>query len=341
MGVDLGKIVYKEEITFDELKGKWVAVDAFNIIYQFLASIRQEDGTPLKDFKGRITAHLSGLFYRNAKLMSNGLKLAYVFDGTAHKFKEAEQTERRLVREHAKKKWKEALDKGDLIAAKKYAQGAITITTEIIEECKELLEYMGIPVIDAPSDGEAQAAQMVQKNVAYAVASQDYDSMLYGAPRAIRNLSISGRRKIRGRTVIIHPEIIYLNKTLEKLGITREQLVYAAILIGTDFNEGVKGIGPKTAIKLVKEKSLDEIIEHVEEKYDHIFEHPPKLIAEIFLNPEYKECKLKQGNLDEEKIINLMVKKHDFSEERIKKTLDNLKEKLKEQKGQSTLDSFF
>ncbi len=342
MGVDLSDLVKKHPTSFQELKGKWIAIDAYNTLYQFLASIRQEDGTPLKDFKGRITAHLSGLFYRNAKLLGNGIKIAYVFDGKPHRFKKEEQEERKAHREEAELKWKKALEREEE-GAKKYAQAALKLTQEMVEESKALLKAMGVPVIEAPSDGEAQAAVMCAKGAVYAVASQDYDAFLYGAPRVVRNLSITGRRKVprQNRYILVEPEIIYLKETLEEIGINREQLVYLGILIGTDFNKGVKGIGPKTALKLVKQYPPKELIEYVEEKYNHTFEHNPHEIAAIFLDPPFKEVgKLKEREIEESEVMRILVKEHDFSEERVKHTLEELEKKLSEIRSQSTLESW-
>ncbi|MBN1170078.1 flap endonuclease-1 [Candidatus Micrarchaeota archaeon] len=345
MGVDLGDLAVKNHISLDVLSGKAVAVDAFNILYQFLASIRQEDGTPLSDFKGNITAHLSGLFYRNCKFLDAGIRPVYVFDGQAHSFKEKVQSERRDVKRKAEQKWKEAMEQEKYPEAKKYAQATSRLTGEIIEESKELLSNMGIPVVQAPSDGEAQAALMVQKGIAYATASQDYDAMMFGSPILVRNLSITGRRKVprQNRFIIVEPEMINLQQSLSAHNISRTDLIHIGILIGTDFNEGIKGVGPKTALKIVQEKkTLDEIIGYVKEKYDYQFEVDAEEVEHMFLNPPYAPVEnLRWKEPDVEKISKLLVDEHDFSEERIHRILADLQEKTRERAAQSKLDRFF
>ena len=345
MGVDLGDLAVKNHITLESLSGKVMAMDAFNIIYQFLASIRQEDGTPLSDFRGNVTAHLSGLFYRNAKLLENGIKPVYVFDGKAHSFKEKVQGQRIATKKIAEKKWKEALEQEKFDEARKFAQATSRLTHEMVEEAKELLGAMGIPVVQAPRDGEAQAAMMVQKGLAYATASQDYDALMFGSPILVRNLSITGRRKVprQNRFIMVEPEMINLNETLSSLEIDRAGLIFIGILSGTDFNEGVKRVGPKTALKIVKEhKTLDEITAYVKEKYDYQFEVDVEEVFNMFLDPPYKEVEeIKFRKPDLDAISKILVDEHDFSEDRVHKIITELQEKSKERAAQSKLDKWF
>ncbi len=344
MGVDLGDLAVKKTFSITDLSGKPIAIDAFNILYQFLASIRQEDGTPLSDFKGNITAHLLGLFYRNCKLLDAGVRPIYVFDGKAHRLKEKVQTQRREVKINAEKKWKEALEVEKYAEAKKYAQATSRLTSEMIAESKELLSYLGIPWVQAPSDGEAQAAMMVQKGEAYATASQDYDALMFGSPLLVRNLSIVGKRKVprQNRYVVVEPEMIDLNETLNSLEINRADLIHIGLLIGTDFNDGIKGVGPKTALKIVKEqKSLDDILSYVKEKYDYEFEVDAEEVEELFMNPAYAPVDLKWSEIDGENVIKLLVDDHDFSEDRVSKIINDLKAKKKENEAQQKLDMFF
>ncbi|MFH0737366.1 MAG: flap endonuclease-1 [Candidatus Micrarchaeota archaeon] len=344
MGVDLGDLSVKHTISLQSLSGRVIAIDAFNILYQFLASIRQEDGTPLMDFKGNITAHLSGLFYRNCKLLECGMKPVYVFDGIAHGFKEKVQAERSLVKKKAEAKWKEALEQERWEDAKKYAQATSRLTKEMIEESKVLLDHMGIPWVQAPSDGEAEAALMVQKGLAYATASQDYDALMFGSPILVRNLSITGRRKVprQDRYIMVEPEMIDLKETLSSLGIDRAGLITIGILLGTDFNEGVKRVGPKTALKIVKEhRNLGEVVRYVKEKYQYDFETDPEDVMRLFLDPPYTPPKeIKHRMPEPEKVKKLMVEGHDFSEERIGKMLDGLMKATKERSAQSKLEEW-
>ncbi len=337
MGVKIGDLLIKEPIDIEKLAHKSVAVDAFNTIYQFLSIIRQRDGTPLMDSEGNITSHLTGLFYRNMKLLERDIKLVYVFDGKPPEWKHNTIDERVSTKKTAEEKWKEALKAGDLEAARKYAQATSRITPEIIQESKELLDAMGIPHIDAISEGEAQAAYMALKGIVNHSASQDYDSLLFGSPHHIRNLTLSGRRKLPGRNTYVEvtTEEIDLKKSLDKLGITREQLIWIGLLTGTDYNDGVKGIGPKKGLKLVKEcKSLEEI--HTKSKAQEPLEFWIEL-TQFFLNPEVKSVEPQFKTLNKEKVLEILCEKHDFSRERIESTLDE----YLNSKRQNTLSRWF
>jgi len=338
MGVQIGELVPRKEIELENLYGRKVAVDAFNAMYQFLSTIRQRDGTPLMDSKGRITSHLSGFFYRTINLMEAGLKPAYVFDGKPPEFKEKELERRREVREEAEEKWYEALEKGELEEAKKYAMRATRVNEQLIKDAKALLSLMGIPVVQAPSEGEAQAAYMAAKGSAYASASQDYDSLLFGAPRLIRNLTITGRRKLPGKNVYVEvrPELVVLKEVLEKLGIDREKLIEMAILVGTDYNPGgIKGIGPKKALTIVK-RSKDPLKKYNEQSAVDLY-----AIKDFFLNPPVtNDYELRWSEPDGEGIIKFLCDEHDFSEERVKNGLERLKKAVKAGR-QRTLESWF
>lgn len=323
MGVQLSEIIPSKEVELVELSGKKIAIDAYNIIYQFLSIIRDRmTGEPLRNSKGQITSHLSGLFYRTSNLIEVGIKPVFVFDGKPPEFKKKTLEAREATRGEAKKKWEEALERGE--EAITYAQAAAQITDEIIEDSKKLLDYMGIPWIQAPSEGEATCAYFCRKNVVYAVGSQDTDSLLFGSPRLVRNLSITGKRKLPKKEVYIEvkPEIIELQEVLSSLGITREQLIIIGILTGTDYNEGIEKVGPKTALKLVKEhKTLKKVLSKVEWKD----EANPEEIYKFFLNPPVAEtCKLEWKAPNPEKIIKFMVDEHDFSRERVEKVIEKL-----------------
>ncbi|WP_456366868.1 flap endonuclease-1 [Thermococcus sp.] len=338
MGVQIGELVPRKEIELENLYGKKIAVDAFNAMYQFLSTIRQRDGTPLMDSKGRITSHLSGFFYRTINLMEAGLKPAYVFDGKPPEFKEKELERRREVREEAEEKWYEALERGELEEAKKYAMRATRVNEQLINDAKTLLTLMGIPVVQAPSEGEAQAAYMAAKGSTYASASQDYDSLLFGAPRLVRNLTITGRRKLPGKNVYVEvrPELVVLKEVLERLGIDREKLIEMAILVGTDYNPGgIKGIGPKKALTIVK-RSKDPLRKYSEQSAVDLY-----AIKEFFLNPPVTDdYELRWREPDEEEILKFLCDEHDFSEERVKNGLERLKKAVKAGR-QRTLESWF
>ncbi|MDT7861472.1 MAG: flap endonuclease-1 [Saccharolobus sp.] len=351
MGVDLADLVkeVKREISFAEIKGKKVSIDAYNALYQFLAAIRQPDGTPLMDSQGRITSHLSGLFYRTINILEEGIIPVYVFDGKPPEEKRAELERRKKIKEEAEKKLEKAKVEGKVEDMRKYSQAAIKLTNEMVDESKKLLENMGIPVIQAPSEGEAEAAYLNLIGITWASASQDYDSILFGAKRLIRNLTITGKRKLPNKDVYVEitPEIVETDLLLKKLGITREQLIDIAILIGTDYNPGgIKGIGPERALKIIKKYGkIEKAIEYGEiPKRDITFDINE--IRNLFLNPQVikPEKNIDLGEPDENKILEILVKEHNFSEDRVKNGIQRLLKAIREAKGmsrQTGLDQWF
>ena len=343
MGVNLGEIVPKRKVDLKSLSGKVVAIDAYNALYQFLSIIRQPDGTPLKDRSGRITSHLSGLFYRTCNLLEIGIKPIYIFDGTPPAMKEAEIKRRLKVKEEAQIKYERALKEGRIEEARMYAQMTSRLKDYMAEDSKILLTRMGVPWIQAPSEGEAQAAYLAKKGDADYCASQDFDSLLFGAPSLLRNLTISGRRKLPRKNVYIEvvPEIVEMSKVLEELGITHEQLIDIGILVGTDFNpEGVKGIGPKTALKLIKKHgSLEEALKHIKNVE---FPVDPKEIKEFFLHPKVTDnYTVAWKDPDVEGIVNFLCGEKDFTESRVRKALQRAISGMKKAKAKTTLDSWF
>ncbi|MFX1487876.1 MAG: flap endonuclease-1 [Promethearchaeota archaeon] len=348
MGVKINELVkeVKRSITFENLFKKMIAIDAFNTIYQFLAIIRQRDGTPLKDYQGSITSHLSGLFYRSINFLEHNIKPIYVFDGEPSELKLDTIRERRKIKEEAEKKMIKAQDDEDFKEAKKYAQLTSKLDSNMVEESKKLIESMGIPIVQASSEGEAQSAYMVECGDAWACASQDYDTLLFGGARLVRNFAISRSKKVKDTSVTLDIEYISLSKFLENLKINREQLIEMAILIGTDFFPGVKGIGQKTALDLIqKYGSLENIIHNnvtVGKKEIQLDPEVVEQIKKIFLNPDvkkdYKVGKSKKINF--ESVEELLIEQHNFSRQRVENALDRLR-KLDSSKVQVSLDDFF
>ena len=343
LGVNLRDLVPKTTVELKDLSGKSIAIDAYNALYQFLAIIRQPDGTPLKDSQGRITSHLSGLFYRTVNLVELGIKPVYVFDGVPPALKEAEIKRRMRMKEEALIKYEKAIQEGKIEEARMYAQATATLKDYMAEDSKKLLELMGIPWIQAPSEGEAQAAYLTRKGNTDYCASQDYDSLLFGAPRLVRNVTISGRRKLPRKPVYVEvkPEIVELEKVLNELGITREQLVDIGILVGTDYNpQGVKGIGPKKALKLIKEHgSLEKALREIKNAE---FPVPPEKIREVFLNPKVTDnYKLEWREPNVEGVIDFLCGGHDFSEDRVRKAIEKMREAIRKAKGKTTLERWF
>ena len=340
MGLNLKELVVREKTTLEAFSSKIIAVDAYNAIYQFLASIRGPDGLQLSDSEGRITSHLSGLLYRNINFLSLGIKPVYVFDGKPPSLKTAEIERRKQIKKDATVKYEKAIAEGNMEDARKFAQQTTSMKDGMVKESKQILTYFGIPYIDAPSEGEATAAHLTNTGHAYASASQDFDSILCGAKRLIRNFTNSGRRKLPNRNtyVEIEPEIIETQKSLDSLGITREQLVDVGILIGTDFNpNGFDRIGPKTALKMIKQHSRLEDIPQIQEQLHGI---DYEQIRKIFLEPIVADVdEIVFGNVDYEGMSNYLVKERSFSEDRIQSSLNRLKKAL--EKKSHNLDQWF
>lgn len=343
MGVNLRPIVTRREVQLSDLIGKSLAIDAFNTLYQFLAIIRGSDGRPLTDSKGRTTSHLSGLFYRTVNLLSLGIKPVYVFDGKPPALKKEVLRKRMESRMAAQRRYDEALRVGDLEKARVYGQASVRLKDQMLGDSKELLRLMGVPTVQAPSEGEAQAAYMSKRGDVWASASQDYDSILFAAPRLVRNVTISGRRKLPGKNVYIQvsPELVDLQVLLRTLGITHEQLVDLGILIGTDYNlGGVTGFGPKSALKLIKKYGDARSVLATIDPSRFSFELDD--VKSFFLQPEVSsDYSLTWRPIDEDGIVSLLCGGYDFSEDRVKKALADLYSVLKEVVRDSTLDNWF
>ena len=327
MGVKLKDIVEPESISFKDLEGRTVSIDAFNTLFQFLSTIRQRDGRPLTDENGNITSHLSGILYRNSSMIEKDIKPIYIFDGQAPELKSETQAKRREIRDEAEKIYKDALAKGDTEKARKFAMRSSKLSPEIIESSKKLLTLMGIPYIDAKGEGEAQAAYLVQNGDAYAVASQDYDCLLFGAKRVVRNLAVNSN--------LGNLEYYQLNKVLKELNVTREDLVDMGILIGTAFCDGLNGVGAKTALNLAHKGQLKEKIAELQKQSSHDLDE----VREIFLNHNVNtDYKIKWEKPNKDKIIEFLCYEHGFSEDRVSKASDKLKNL---NSSQGSLDAWF
>jgi flap endonuclease-1 len=335
MGTNLRELVEAQPVGLAELRGKVLAVDSFNLLYQFLTTVRQADGGLLTDSKGNVTSHLTGLFSRLSALLMAGARPAFVFDGKAPDLKRAEQKRRSDRKIEAQQSYEVAKEREDITDMKKYASRTAHLTPEILASAQRLIALFGCPIIQAPSEGEAQAAYIVRKGQAYATVSQDFDSLLYATPRLIRNLSLSGRRRQGLGSVEAKPEIIDLAETLKKRGITGDQLIVLAILVGTDYHPGIKGIGPKKALTLVKKHGLafDALFEDA--KWDESTISWKTVFALFSEMPVTDDYSLHWAPVDRPGIIRFLCDEHDFSRERIVSGLEGFS---RQQKG---LSDFF
>ncbi|PIZ51980.1 flap endonuclease-1 [Candidatus Woesearchaeota archaeon CG_4_10_14_0_2_um_filter_33_13] len=345
MGLQFKELVVKEELEIKDLKDKILAVDSMNLLYQFLTTIRSMDGSALTDSKGRVTSHLIGLFSRTTSLMEQGLKLVFVFDGKAPAIKQKTWEKRTKIKTEATALFKKAEEEGEVEEMRKFASRTSVLDKEMIADAKEVIRALGLPIVQAPSEGEAQTAYMVKKGDCFASVSQDYDNLIFGCPTLVRNLSIEGKRKKAGKFAFekVKPEMIKLKDVLTNLDLTLDQLIVLAILVGTDYNPGgVKGIGPKTGLKLVKEygDNFERIFDEAKWK-----EHYPDLnwqeVFDTIKNiPVSDDYELEWKAIDDKKLYHLLVEEHDFSEERVRSKVEKLREQ-KEKSAQKGLGSFF
>ncbi|HIP17489.1 MAG TPA: flap endonuclease-1 [Methanothermococcus okinawensis] len=324
MGVQFNDLIPKREILLKDLKNKTLTIDSMNILYQFMSSIRLNDGSPLRNSKGEITSIYNGLFYKNIYILEYGITPVWVFDGKPPELKYETREERKKIKEREAQKYKKAKNEGNLEDMYKYAKRVNYLEVKIVENSKKLLRLMGIPYINAPSEGEAQCSYLVKKGDAYGVVSQDYDALLYGSTRIIRNITSSNKPL----------ELIELEEVLNHLEITLDDLIDVAILIGTDYNMGgIKGIGPKKALNIVKNNIKEEYIKNIPNYHK---------IKNIFKNPEVTDnYKLNMEYPDVDGLKKFLIDEMDFSEKRVIPYVKKLEKLIHERKNQSTLEAWF
>ena len=342
MGVAIGDLLERTEISRADLSGKIIAFDAYNVIYQFITTVRGRDGKPLTDSEGHVTSHLSGLLYRTSGFIEDGIKPVFVFDGIPPELKAETLDKRREIREAAHEKWKLALERGDTDEILKYSQAAVKIDPLIVEESKMLLMLAGIPIVEAPSEGEAQAVYMATKGDVDYVSSQDYDAFIFGAKSVIRNLTVSGKRKLPGKSLYVDvlPESVDLVQNLERLGVTQDQFIDIALCIGTDFNKGIDRVGAKTALKLLKEHGSYEAVLKVKGLEDQTERY--RAAKNFFLSPPVTDdYTISWQQPDKEKMIEFLCSKRDFSEERVTVAWKKINAAFDSKKKQPTLDQWF
>ncbi len=326
MGVNLTPIIEKRVVTLEDLRGRSFAVDGFVVLHQFLALVRARDGQPLMDARGRTTSHLVGLAFRTTRLIADyGMKLAFVFDGRPPQLKRAEIEKRREIRAKFEEEYREAVAAGDYKTAMSKAVMTGRLTSEGVADAKRLLDLLGIPWVQAPSEGEAQAAYMAARGDVWASNSQDYDSLLFGAPRLVRYITIQGEEWLpsKGRARKLQPEIIELENLLGVLQLSREQLIDLGILVGTDFNRGIRGIGPKTALKLLRKHGrLEQLPTEIREQLPGEVD----AIRDLYLHPPATDnYSLDEKPVQEEELIRFLCDERSFSRERVETVIARMR----------------
>ncbi|KAL4748327.1 flap endonuclease 1 [Aspergillus terricola var. indicus] len=322
--------------------GRKVAIDASMSIYSFLIAVRSE-GQQLMSDTGETTSHLMGMFYRTLRMVDNGIKPLYVFDGAPPKLKSGELAKRSARKHEATEAHEEAKETGTAEDVEKFSRRTVRVTREHNAECKKLLKLMGIPYIDAPTEAEAQCAVLARAGKVYAAASEDMDTLCFETPILLRHLTFSEQRK--------EPiQEIHLNRALEGLGMDRNQFIDLCILLGCDYLEPIPKVGPNTALKLIRDHgTLEKVVESIEKDPKQKYVIPeswPYLDArELFLNPDVRdandpECDFKWEAPDIEGLVEFLVKDKGFNEDRVRNGAARLQKNLKTAQ-QSRLEGFF
>lgn len=324
--------------------GRKVAIDASMCLYQYLIAVRQSDGSQLTNIEGETTSHLSGFFYRTIRMIDNGLKPMYVFDGKPPEMKTGELMKRTEVKKKAQAEFEKLKEEGGSIEdVTKFERRTVRVTREQNEDVKKLLKLMGIPYVEAPCEAEAQCAELAKAGKVYAAASEDMDTLCYNPPYLLRHLTFSEARKIP-------VDEIKTSAVVEGLELSKESFVDLCILLGCDYVDSIKGIGPINALKLIKEfGSIEKILEHFKENPKKYSRNPIpenwlyKEARELFLNPEVipgTQINLKWDHPDIDGLIEFMCKQNGFSEERIRSGAAKLSKGVKSS-VQGRLDGFF
>ncbi|KAI8939082.1 Elongation of fatty acids protein 2 [Plenodomus lindquistii] len=321
--------------------GRKVAIDASMSIYSFLIAVRS-GGEQLMNESGETTSHLMGLFYRTLRMVDNGIKPLYVFDGAPPKLKSGELAKRFQRKTEAQAAAEEAKETGTAEDVEKFSRRTVRVTREHNEECRRLLKLMGIPFIVAPTEAEAQCATLARGGKVYAAASEDMDTLTFNSPILLRHLTFSEQRK--------EPILeIHLDKVLEGLAMDRTQFIDLCILLGCDYLDPIKGIGPSTALKLIREhKDLEGVVEHIQSQKGKLAipEDWPFADARLlFLEPDVRpaddpECDFKWEAPDVEGLVKFLVEEKHFSEDRVRNGAAKLNKNMKTAQ-QSRLEGFF
>ena len=329
-----------EAIKEDQIKnyfGRKVAIDASMSIYQFLIAVRSE-GNMLTNSDGETTSHLMGMFYRTLRMIDNGIKPVYVFDGKPPQMKSGELAKRLERRREAQAGLEEATETGNAENLDKYSRRTVKVTKEHNEDCKRLLKLMGVPYVDAPCEAEAQCAELCRAGKVYGAGSEDMDTLTFSTPVLLRHLTFSEARKMPILEVRLQP-------VLDGLQFTMDQFIDLCILLGCDYCDSIKGIGPKRAVELIKQhKNIETVLENLDTaKYPVPEDWPYKDARELFRKPDVlpgSQVDLKWEAPDEEGLVQFLVREKNFNEDRIRGGTKRLI-KARGQSVQGRLDSFF
>ncbi|XP_053963114.1 flap endonuclease 1 [Anastrepha ludens] len=333
---DIAPVAIKE----NEIKnyfGRKVAIDASMCLYQFLIAVRA-DGAQLTTVDGEPTSHLMGMFYRTIRMLEHGIKPVYVFDGKPPDLKSGELAKRAERREEAQKALEKAEEAGNAEEVEKFNRRLVRVTKDHAREAQELLKLMGVPYVEAPCEAEAQCAALVKAGKVYGTATEDMDALTFGSSVLLRHLTFSEARKMPVK------EFFY-EKVLQGLELTSTEFIDLCILLGCDYCEGIKGIGPKRAVELINtHRDIETILKNIDQKKYTVAENWNYQVArELFLNPEVTDpmsIELKWTEPDEEGLVKFLCGDRQFSEDRVRAGAKKI-QKSKNTQTQGRLDNFF
>ncbi|KAL2057652.1 hypothetical protein ABVK25_002036 [Lepraria finkii] len=335
-----------DAIKIGEIKnhfGRKVAIDASMSIYSFLVAVRGNDGQQLMNETGETTSHLMGMFYRTLRIVDNGIKPVYVFDGAPPKLKSGELAKRFARKAEATEAAEEAKETGTAEEVEKFSRRTVRATREHNDECKRLLTLMGVPYIVAPTEAEAQCAVLARASKVYAAASEDMDTLCFDSPILLRHLTFSEQKK--------EPiQEFHLDRVLAGLVMDRKQFIDLCILLGCDYVDPIPKIGPSTAVNLIREHgSLEKVVEFIQNDPKHKYtlpdDWPYKEARELFFDPEVRsadhpDCDFKWNAPDVEGLVKFLVIEKGFSEDRVRNAAQRLNKNLKTAQ-QARLEGFF
>jgi flap endonuclease-1 len=325
------------KMPIERYSGQIVACDASMAIYQFVAATIYSNKTgisQLTDSEGNLTAHLVGLLNRTILFLENHIKPVWVFDGKPPTLKEGELNRRKMMKEEAKEKLDIAQEEGKEEDIKKYGQRNLRVSKEMIEDAKKLVRFLGVPVVEAPSEAEAQCANMVKTGKAHAVGSEDMDSLTFGANYLLRGFN-SKKEPIT--------EISYV-EALQALGLTPNMFIDMCILLGCDYTDHIEGIGPATGYNLIKQyNDIENVINHIKDvkkfKIPENFDY--SAARNLFITPEVTDdVQLNWGTCDEPGLTQFLVEEKGFSTTRVATAIEKLK-KIHGKPAQLVLEKFF
>ncbi len=340
-------------------------------IYQFMIAVRSggpnQSATMLTNADGETTSHIQGMFNRTIRFLTEGIKPAYIFDGKPPQVKSGELLKRRQKREKAQADLEKATEEGNVEEQDKHSKRLVRAGHKENQDCQRLLKLMGVPVIVAPCEAEAQASALCKEGLFYATATEDMDALTFQTPVLVRKMTFANQSKSMVQTM-------NYQKAIEGLGLTHDQFVDLCILLGCDYTDTIKGVGPKTALKLIKEHgSIEGILKTIDRKK---FEVPKEWISDEIdeedtdndndekndnerPEPAYVQARklfhhhevLKGSDLTDElkwkepqveELTKFLVEENGFNPERVHANIEKLEKAFKaNQKPQSRMDSFF